>query len=78
MRIRRTAIATTRYDFKTLISFLYSKYQKVHPFVEHPSNFGPQKQLLALVFNAKLIQDQIVMEHVSFWFLQSYVNFLFL
>jgi hypothetical protein len=44
VRIRRTTITTTRYDFKTLKKKkLYSKYQKVHPSVKHPSNFGPQK-----------------------------------
>jgi len=44
VRIRRTTITTTRYDFKTLKkNKLYSKYQKVHPSVKHPSNFGPQK-----------------------------------
>jgi len=37
----------------------------------------PQKQPLA-VFGARLIQDQIVMENVNFWFLQSYVSFKFL
>jgi hypothetical protein len=30
------------------------------------------------MFNARLTQDQIVMENVSFWFLQSYVSFQFL
>ncbi len=65
-------ILAIRYDFETLILFLCSTYQKVHPFVQHPSKFGPQKQPL-VVFGARLIQDQIVMEHASFFiFLITY------
>ncbi len=70
MTIEKTTIATIRYDFETLIRLLCSSYQKVHPFAKHPSNFGPQQWLLAM-FGARLIQDQIVMEHVSFKFPQS-------
>jgi len=29
-------ILAIRYDFETLILFLCSTYQKVHPFVQHP------------------------------------------
>jgi hypothetical protein len=36
-------ILTIRYDFETLSFFLCSTYQKVHPFVQHPSKFGPQE-----------------------------------
>jgi hypothetical protein len=65
---------TTRYDSKILIPLLCSTYQKVHPFAGHPSNFGPQEWPL-VKFGARLTQDQIAMEHVSFWFLQSHVSF---
>jgi hypothetical protein len=40
--IQKTTIAT-RYDFETIIPFFYSIYQKMHLFVEHPSNFGLQE-----------------------------------
>jgi hypothetical protein len=32
VRIEKATIVATRYDFKTLILFLYLAYQKVHPF----------------------------------------------
>ncbi len=47
-------------------------YQKVHPFAKHP-----QEWPLAM-FSARLTQNQIVMEHVNFWFSLSYVSFIFL
>jgi len=59
-----------------LIPLLCSTYQKNHPFIEHPSNYGPQKQPLTM-FGARFIQDQIAMEHVNFLFLQSYVSLKF-
>ncbi len=58
-------ILAIRYDFETLIPFLCSTYENVHPFEQQPSKFGPQKQPL-VVFDARLIEDQIVMEHASF------------
>jgi len=61
VRIEKTTITATRYDYETLIPLLYLAYQKVHPFVEHPSNSSPQEWPL-VVFGARLIQDQIVME----------------
>jgi len=43
VRIEKTTITATRYDYETLIPLLYLAYQKVHPFVEHPSNSSPQE-----------------------------------
>jgi hypothetical protein len=40
--IEKGTIATTRHHFQILIPLLCSTYQKVHPFVEHPSNFDLQ------------------------------------
>jgi hypothetical protein len=40
--IEKGTIATSRYHFQFLIPLLCSTYQKVRPFLEHPSNFGPQ------------------------------------
>ncbi len=77
MGIKIAAIVATRYDSKTLIPLLCSTYQKNHTFIDHPSNYGPRKTTIGM-FGARLIQDQIVMEHVNFWFLQSYVSFKFL
>jgi hypothetical protein len=34
--IEKTTIATTRYDFETLIPFFCSTYQKAYPFAKHP------------------------------------------
>ncbi len=39
--------------------------QQFHPFVKHLSNSNTQEQPLE-VFGARLIQDQILMEHISF------------
>jgi hypothetical protein len=36
VRIEKTIIPTTRYNSKTLMPFLCSIYQKVHPFTKHP------------------------------------------
>jgi hypothetical protein len=68
-------IIATRYDFEILISFLCSTYQKVHLFAKHPSNFSPQESPL-VVFGARLTQNQIVMEHVSFFFSAIICKFL--
>jgi hypothetical protein len=65
MGIEKPTIAT-RYDSEILIPFLCSTYQKVHLFAKHPSNFGPQEWPL-VAFGARLTQDEIVMEHVSFF-----------
>jgi hypothetical protein len=65
-----------RYDYEILIPHLCSTYQKVHLFGKHPLDFGPQEWPL-VVFGARLTQDQIVMEHVSFFVFAIICKLLF-
>jgi hypothetical protein len=50
VEIKIAAIVATRYDSKTLIPLLCSTYQKNHPFIEHPSNYGPPKTTIGNVW----------------------------
>jgi hypothetical protein len=72
--IEKPTIAT-RYDSEIIIPFLCSTYQDFHIFAKHPSNFGPQERPL-VVFGARLTQDEIVMEHVSFFVFAIICKFL--
>jgi hypothetical protein len=64
--IKIATIVATRYNSKIVIPLLLNTHQIM----------VPQKQPLA-VFGVRFIQDQIVMEHVNFLFLQSYVSLKF-
>jgi len=66
VRIEKITIATTRYNFETLIPLLCLTYQKVYPFAEHLSNYSAQ-ELTLVMFGARLTQDQIIMKHIIFF-----------
>ncbi len=58
-------IATTRYDYETLMPLLHSTYWKVNAFAEPIEMFVTQEQPL-VVFGAGLSPNDIAIEHVSF------------